>query len=196
MKNRLRRRSIAMLAVGLTIGLLIGVGMVVGTLVGLNQQQTGQLPTADMLLEASTAASGDGFAMATGMIDDDIEGLFILDHLTGDLMCWAIYPKANNVNYPIAQFPAQFKRNIVQDLGVEQGKKPNYVMVTGGAQFVRGGGLLTPAGCVVYVADANTGNVAAYSLAWNRNAARGMQPQVNTFQLLTAQKARNLQLRE
>jgi sulfur carrier protein len=62
---------------------------------------------------------------------------------------------------------------VVRDLGIEQGKKPNYAMVTGTVVFQRGtAARAVPALCAVYVADANTGNFAAYGLPWDRTAAR------------------------
>jgi hypothetical protein len=127
--------------------------------------------------------------MATGPIDSDMEGVFMLDYLTGELHCWVLYPQS-------AQFGGMFKYNVIADLGVQQGKKPNYVMVTGQASFGGRTGVQTPAGCAVYVADANTGNVAAYSLLWNRTMARTGTPQTGTFRLLGTGKARTLEIRE
>ena len=89
-----------------------------------------------------------------------------------------------------------FKYNVINDLGVQQGKDPNYVMVTGQTQFLRGTGSQTPAMCVLYVMDANTGNFAAYGLAWNRTMARGPQVQTGTLTLLQPGKARTLEIRE
>ena len=89
-----------------------------------------------------------------------------------------------------------FKYNVINDLGVQQGKDPNYVMVTGQTQFLRGTGVTTPAMCVLYVMDANTGNFAAYGLAWNRTMARGPQVQTGTLTLLQQGKARTLEIRE
>jgi hypothetical protein len=90
-----------------------------------------------------------------------------------------------------------FKYNVIQDLGVEQGKKPNFAMVTGNADFQRGASTAaTPALCAVYVADANTGNFAAYGLMWNRTMARSAALQTGTFVRLGVGKARALEIRE
>jgi hypothetical protein len=127
--------------------------------------------------------------MATGPIDEEVEGLFTLDYLTGELQCFVINPR----NY---QWGGVFKANVVSDLGVQQGKKPNYVMVTGMANFQRGAAANAPAMCAVYVADANTGNFVAYGLSWNRTMARGMAPQAGALVKLGVGKARSLEIRE
>lgn len=179
-------------AAGLLAGLLVGAGMMVGTIYSLNQanrtsQQSPWVP--ETLLHASASHSGESMAMATGMVDD-MEGLFVLDYLTGELQCFVPYPMNGG------KIGGVFKYNVVSDLGVEQGKKPNYIMVTGMAQFQRGAGINTPANCAVYVADANTGKFAVYSFLWNRTQARSGLPQTGPFVLLDVGKARNLEIRE
>lgn len=182
-------RPVLMLSLGLTMGLLVGVGLLVGALVAVQAQPTPGVQMPETLLHASASHSGESFAMATGMFDESTEGLFLLDYLTGDLQCWVLNPQ-------MGAFCAQFKHNVLVDLGVEQGKKPNYVMVTGTANFSRGGTMLMPASSIVYVADANTGNFAAYGVAFNRTMFKTAQPQVGDFKKLGAGKARALAIRE
>ena len=182
-------RPILMLSLGLTMGLLVGVGMLVGAWVGVHSQPAPILQMPETLLHASGSHSGDSFAMATGMFDETMEGVFLLDYLTGDLQCWVLSPQA-------AAFVAQFKYNVLADLGVEQGKKPNYVMVTGMASFRRGANVLMPASSVVYVADANTGNFAAYGILFNGNYFKTATPQTGILKKLGAGKARALAIRE
>jgi hypothetical protein len=189
MFRRLRERPVLMLGAGLTLGLLVGVGMMIGALCATSTSRTASSMLPETLLHAAASHSGESMAMATGMIDEDAEGLFILDYLTGELQCWAMYPRTG-------QFGGIFKANVIADLGVQQGKKPNYVIVTGGANFVRGGGANTPAMSAVYVADANTGNFAAYGLAWNRTMARAGTPQQGPLILLDKNKARTIEIRE
>ncbi len=182
-------RPVLMLSLGLTLGLLVGVGMLVGAVVAMHSQPAATLQMPETLLHASGSHSGDSFAMATGMFDDSMEGVFLLDYLTGDLQCWVLSPQA-------PAFVAQFKYNVLADLGVEQGKKPNYVMVTGAASFRRGGTLAMPAGSVVYVADANTGNFAAYGILFNGTQFKSAVPQLGVLKKLGAGKARALAIRE
>ena len=179
------RRPVLMLAVGLTMGLLVGVGMMIGTLVGVDHQRSPGLTMPETVLHATGSHGGKTFAMATGPIDADMEGVFMLDYLTGELQCQVIYPNRG-------QFGGLFKYNVIADLGVQAGKNPDYVMVTGAANFQRGAAATTPAGCAVYVADANTGNFAAYTIMFNRTLYRAGAPQQGTFTLLGAGKARDL----
>lgn len=190
MSKRFTSRPKLMLVVGLTMGLLVGVGMMIGTLVGVGHQQS------PLVLHASGSHGGETFAMATGMIDNDIEGVFMLDFLTGELQCRVLYPHRVGQYPQLGGFPGQFKYNVIADLGVQAGKKPDYVMVTGSASFTRGAAANSPAGCVVYVADANTGNFAAYTIMFNRTMYRGGGPQQGTFTLLGAGKAREVVIRD
>ncbi|GIW91212.1 MAG: hypothetical protein KatS3mg109_1659 [Pirellulaceae bacterium] len=139
------------------------------------------------VLQATATHGGQSMALATGRIEDG-EGLFILDYLTGDLHCFVIYPRFG------PNFLAHFQTNVIQVLGVQPGKKPDYLMVTGEMDFRQGAGLNRPAGTVVYVADANTGKFAAFGIPWNRQAANVGQPQQGPLVLLSAGQARNIEL--
>jgi len=183
------RHPLGMLIVGLTMGLLVGIGMLVGALVSSAGRDAAPLALRETILNATATHSAKTMAMATGVIDTDVEGLFVLDYLTGELQCYVLYPR-------IGQFGGVFKHNVIADLGVQQGKEPNFVMVTGQALFTRGAATATPAGCVVYVADANTGNFAAYTIMWNRTMFRANAPQQGTFTLLQVGKARTVGIRE
>ncbi len=139
------------------------------------------------VLQASATHGGQTMALATGPIDEG-EGLFVLDYLTGDLHCFVIYPRFGS------NFLAHFQTNVIQALGVQAGKKPDYLMVTGQMDFRQGAGLNRPAGTVVYVADANSGRFAAYGIPWNRQAANVGQPQQGPLVLLSAGQVRNIEL--
>jgi hypothetical protein len=163
--------------------------MLVGAFAVLAIRNVGVPCFPETVLRASSAHSGETFAMATGRIDEEVEGLFTLDYLTGDLQCWVYYPN-------MMRFGGAFKHNVIAELGVLQGKKPNYAMVIGEASFPRGTGISSPASSIVYVADANTGNVAAYTILWNRTAARSGANQVGGFHVLGTGKGRTFELRE
>lgn len=189
MLRHLHMRSVWMLLAGLSMGLLVGVGMMIGTLVAVRHAPTDSLQFPETMLHATASHSGKSMAMATGTVDEEAEGVFILDYLTGDLQCWVLNPRT-------FQWGGMFKYNVINDLGVQQGKDPNYVMVTGQIQFRRGAQAQMPAMCAVYVADANTGNFAAYSMLWNRTMAAGGAMQQGTLNLLGTGKARTLEIRE
>jgi hypothetical protein len=69
-------------------------------------------------------------------------------------------------------------------------------MVTGGIRFLRGGSAIRPSNTVLYVAEQNSGNVAAYSIPWNATLAAAMREQAGPFTLIGQLKARNAALRE
>lgn len=123
------------------------------------------LPIAD----AVGAVRDDDYSIATGLIADLTEGLFVLDHNSGLLQCSIMYPR-------ISRFMAQFTVNVADALGgaVKGGK---YLMVTGTADFPRSN-QMPAASSVVYVMDTATGNFACYGIPFNRaemNANRVQQ---------------------
>ncbi len=177
-----------MLGAGLLMGLLVGVGMMIGVWYAAKQHPSPAAELKELFetrLHAAGAHGGKSMVMATGPIDDDVEGLFVVDNLTGDLYCWVVFSRTLG-----GGFVGQYKYNVAKDLGVQEGKTPDYVMVVGGVQTIRGGAVARPAKCVVYVGDSNTGNVAAYSLLWNLTSARDGAPQRGTLTLVAAGKVR------
>jgi hypothetical protein len=190
MLKRFRNRPVLFVLFGLGLGLLVGLGMMIGTLTALTSQQSVGLTLPPTLLHATASHSGESMAIATGQIDEEVEGVFILDYLTGDLQCYVLNPRTYT-------WGGVFKANVVQDLGVEQGKKPNFAMVTGGVNFLRGSASrAVPGMSVVYVIDANTGNFAAYGLQWDRTASRGGVPQQGVLARLAVGKARSVEIRD
>lgn len=191
--KRFLGRSTWLLA-GLTLGLLVGVGGALGVNNYLNRPAaTPGLATQlgwpqGLPLRASSAASSETMAIATGRIDDQVEGLYTLDFLTGDLCCFVLNPRNG-------KFMGAFKTNVTTQLPVERGKKPSYVVATGSWEPVGGAGNQRPANSVVYVADANTGMVAAYTLPWVKGAAAANMTQVQGMTYLDGAKARNIALR-
>jgi hypothetical protein len=75
-------------------------------------------------------------------------------------------------------------RNVIEDMGLEKGKKPRYLLVTGRAKFPHGGGDIRPAFSVVYVIDDHTGKWAAYGVPWDRTKALHGALQTGTLILL------------
>jgi len=143
MLRNFKRNPMVWLAFGLLIGLLIG----------------GALP--DTPLHAVSTDRIDTFAMATGPVDDDIEAVFFLDFLTGDLRAVVLGRQGNG-------FTAFYEYNAVfTDLGINPNKKPKFLMVTGVANLRRGGGAVQPSRAVVYVAEVTSGKMAAYAIPWS-----------------------------
>jgi hypothetical protein len=175
-----------MLGIGVTMGLLVGLGMMIGVMVSDRIREPHPFEFPDRLLHASATHGASTMALATGPIDDGVEGLFVLDFITGELQCSVL-----NRN---GQLGGLYRHNVVGDLGVQQGKQPKYLMVTGQANFRYSGGSIRPAESVVYVADANTGSFAAYMLPWNRTASQYNSAQSNRMILLGKGAARRIEV--
>jgi len=139
------------------------------------------------LLQASATDSTSSMAIATGHIADGVEGLFVLDFITGNLQCQVLNPRTGGAG-------GLYRHNVSGDLGVQQGKQPRYLMATGTADFRVQSGNVKPAGCILYVADANTGRYAAYMLPWNKAIAqqRTGQVQINPMIMLFTGNVRNV----
>jgi hypothetical protein len=177
-----------MLGVGLTLGLLVGVGMLIGSLAATNSVTPAWSPS-EVVLNATATHGGETMAVATGPIDEGMDGLFILDFLTGQLQCHVLNPRTGAVG-------AMFGRNVIADLGSEgtSTKQAKYLMVTGEASFRNMVGNMRFANSVVYVADATSGRFAAYSIPWNRAAATSNMAQANPMVLLGTGDARQIAL--
>ena len=123
----------SMLFVGLGAGLLVGVGMMIGTMFAMSQAtgpastqrlSENQIVFPEKALLASATHGSEKFAMATGQVSDDSEGVFFLDYLTGELQCWVVYARTG-------KFGGLFKGNVLRDLKSGRGKEPKFLMVTG-----------------------------------------------------------------
>ena len=191
MFNWFRKRPVRKLAAGLSIVLLVGLGAVIGsTVADRNGQPTIVFP--ESALHAAGADSSDQFAIATGRIDSSVEGLYTLDFLTGNLQCAVIYYKGTGAQ----KFGGLFRANVIRDLGLDKSKKPRYLMITGDIMFIGSSSTSRPAGSVVYVMDANSGNFADYGLLWNANMVSRGSTQTGDLVLLDKGTARADQLRD
>jgi len=110
-------------------------------------------------LAADAASGGKTISMATGSITSEVDGLFILDHLTGGLQCWLLNPRTGNVG---GIYVADLNAAMELDKG-----EPDFVMTTG-SFFVRSSGNVRPANTVCYVGEGKSGKVAGFSLSYDR----------------------------
>jgi hypothetical protein len=150
----------------------IATGAVVGLVIGLNIQ--GIWPSVP--LHASATHGLEKFAIATGVVDAGVEALYFLDYLTGDLRAAVINPKTGTFN-------SFFTRNIAADFG-GAGANSGYLLVTGSADMPRGAANTQFARSVVYVANATTGQIAAYVIPWSSSAQAAGRTQNGVFLLL------------
>jgi hypothetical protein len=151
MSSLLVRRPVAWHVAGLVLGAVLG----------------GLLPHAP--LHATATDHTDNFALATGLVDDELEAIFILDFLTGSLKCAVLSTSTG-------KFTSAFEASVLDDLGVKANQNPKFMMVTGAAGLRRQGGNLQPGNSVVYVASTTTGRVAAYAVPWTRGQANAVMP--------------------
>jgi hypothetical protein len=182
-------------AIGLTMGLLMGGGAYFGALTVLSPS-TPHPPGfvfPEIPLHASASHGESSITLATGQIDGEVEGLYILDHVTGDLQCWVVNTRPRG---PTPGLSGTFTTNVIKDLDVALEKTPKFVMVTGNYQYGSGGGGGgRPASSIVYVADVNTGNVAGYSITWNSTLVTRGTLQTGKLNLVLVGKGRNAAIR-
>ena len=162
----------------------MGLGIVLGLVIGLNIE--GIWPSVP--LHASATHGLDKFAIATGLVDDSVEALYFLDFLTGDMRAAVINPKTGKFN-------SFFTRNIAADFG-GAGRNSGYLMVTGSVDMPRGTANFQYADSIVYVAEAGTGQVAAYTIPWNSSLQAAGKPQYGEFQPLDVQQFRTAFVRD
>ena len=194
LKARLFRRLAWMgagLAVGLAIGIAAAVGVAIGMRSGGDSDLASRFPIEELKLKAFAAHGNETFAMATGPVDGTVDGVFCLDFLTGDLTGYVIHPRSG-------RFGIAFKTNVIKELPNEQGKKPAYAMALGRINPISSYSNVKPGGSIIYVADCNTGNVAAYCFPWNDSISKNPQQTLLAIPMITLDKAkaRDLKIRE
>jgi hypothetical protein len=110
-------------------------------------------------LQATATQAGSNFVMATGPIDEAIEGVFFLDRVTGMLQCWVTSKNTGAFNGKFGY------KNVLKDVGSTDEKNPQLLMMVGNYQPVGANGKL--ASCLVYVLNDTNGQFAVYSVPWN-----------------------------
>jgi hypothetical protein len=136
----------------LALGLAVAIGLAIGLMAGGLWPQTS--------LHATATDRVDSFAIATGPVDDEVEAIYFLDFLSGDL-------RAMVLGKQVGGFCGLFSINAGQHLGVDPGKNPRYLMATGLVNLRHGGSRMQPSRAVVYVAEVTSGKVGAYAIPWN-----------------------------
>lgn len=156
---------------GASVGLLVGAVLLA---VAVWQRPTAskvELPPE--LLRASATHGTSNFAVATGLVSDEAEGVFFLDFLTGELTCWVYYPR-------MQAFNAKFTTNVTAALPAA-GQNPQYLLATGTISGVRGTGNARPGGCLIYVVEPTSGTFVAYAIPWNRAVENSNAPQAGAL---------------
>ena len=108
--------------------------------------------------------------MITAQFDvtDFVEGVFVLDFLTGQLRGSIMDPRTG-------KFSVLYARNIAADFQVNPNEPGTYAIVSGRTNLpsVRGA---SPAASSLYIAEANSGKVVCYSFPQGGGRAAGVLP--------------------
>lgn len=162
--------------------------LAVGAIVGWGVASRQPLPTAF----AITAQADETFAICTAPIDaaNGIEGVFILDFLTGDLT-------GGVLNAASGTFLTSYKWNVLNDLGFQAGqaKNPKFLLVSGHAELRPNPrfGRRQMARSVIYVTDCTTGATAAYGIPWSPQQGNASSPIVSELVPLDVARPRAVQ---
>ncbi len=178
-------------ASALGLGVIVAASTSLGVWAGLRfAQPESSAASLPLELKAGTAARGKTMSMATGLIDGNVEGLFILDHLTGNLQCWLLNARTGAVG-------GIFRANVAQALATDKAGDPDYIMTTGNF-FWNGGnaGNSLPAQSIVYVCDGTSGNVVGYSITYNKQSVLRGVAQAGTLNLVCQGSARDVVTRD
>jgi hypothetical protein len=148
----------------------MGIGLAVGLVLG------GFWPYTP--LHAVSTDRVDTYAMATGPVDTEVEAVYFLDFLTGDLVAMVLGKQPGT-------WTGLFRTNVSADLGVDPQKNPKYMMVTGVAGLRRMGGTrVQPSSAVCYVGEVTSGRVVAYAVPWTPNMYNAGQTQGGALRLV------------
>src|SRR4030095_15163012 len=147
-------------AVVFSVGIAVGLAITAVQTATCNKQHPVRSPMDEVTLNAFAAHGSDSFAIATGPVDGHLEGIFCLDFRSGDLTGYVLSPRNG-------KFLVAYKTSILKDLPMEQGKTPKYAMVLGKTDAAAFRLKVQIGGSIIYVADCNTGRVAAYAFPWS-----------------------------
>lgn len=151
-------------------GMLVGAGIFAAGGFFFNRAESPQAwaGTTPISLRADASAIGKNMSIATGWITDSVEGVFVLDHLTGNLQCWVMNTRSGDIG-------AIYRTNVATALGLQTGAEADYVMATGRFDMTHfRKGPLRYADCICYVGESNSGKIVGYSFAYDATTgARG-----------------------
>ncbi len=170
---------------GLFASALMAVGVMLG--MALSSERNSDL---DLLkLHANASSTGKTVSLATGLTDKGNEAVYILDHLNGNLQCWLLNNRTNELG-------GVYRTNVFAALGGgKEGQDADLVMTTGSFAFNNRGASI-PAQSIVYVADGNSGQAAAFGFTFNKGNIQRGNVEEGELTLLMAYPIRENQVRE
>ncbi len=185
-KNNVSKNDVRLVLLG---GLLASALVAAGVMLGMGLSLAKGSDFDLLKLHASASSTGKTVSLATGLVNNGDEAVYILDHLNGNLQCWLINNRTNELG-------GVYRTNVLAALGGgKEGQDADLVMTTGNFEFNNRGGTI-PAQSIVYVADGNTGQAAAFGFTFNKaNIQRG-NVEEGELTLLMSYPIRENQLRE
>jgi hypothetical protein len=118
----------------------------------------------------------DTYGMATGALDSELEAVYFLDFLTGQLTA-VVVGKQGGIS-------GVLQADVAAALRVDPQKNPKFMMVTGFANLRRAATRLQYSSALCYVAEVTTGQVAAYVVQWSPTMYASGQPPMAYMQLV------------
>ncbi|MBI3469660.1 MAG: hypothetical protein HY000_42220 [Planctomycetes bacterium] len=112
---------------------------------------------------ATATDHSDDFAIATGILANDLESVYLLDFKSGRLM-------GTVLNRQSGKFSHFYERNLANDFGLAARAKPKFMMVTG---LVNVATAQVPINNVLYVAEVSSGKMVAYFMPYRGETVRG-----------------------
>lgn len=101
------------------------------------------------------------FGILTAPMAPNVEGVFVLDYLTGQLSGAVINPGNGQFNHT-------YTRSVATDFKVDPKSQPHYAFVSGLASLPKSRSVPLPGASVIYVAELSTGRVIAYAVNFPR----------------------------
>lgn len=114
-------------------------------------------------VQATATDHSDDFSIATGHVSAELEAVYLLDFKTGSLL-------GSVMNRQNGKFQSFYKRELQADFGLTAKQKPKFIMVTGAMQSAVA---QQPIYHVLYVAELNTGKLAAYGMPYRGETRAG-----------------------
>ena len=178
-----RLLATAISAFALTVALL-AIGVMLGTAIS---KESGSPST--LKLMASGSSAGKNVSLATGQIDEGNEGIYILDHLNGNLQCWLINPRTNKIG-------GVYRANIFDALpDLKQGDDLDFVLTTGNFNFQNRGNQQL-ARSIAFVGVGKSGVVAGFGFRFDKTVIQRGNIQEGTLEVVVNGPIRDLQIRE
>lgn len=148
----------------------------IGVFVGLKMSKASLSP---LPLYADAAARSESLSFATGFVDNEVEGLYILDHQTGRLQCWVVNRQTGTIG-------GLYAANVSADMELEKAGDADFVMTTGRIEFsgIARAGNERPALSTCYVGDGNSGKVVGYSFYFDQTILNQINGEVQQGKLI------------